>query len=104
MAEASLWLLVLLPAGVGAVLAISPRLERAAAPLAIGAAAATLVLSVVVAIERPAVSLPFMAGGDFGMGVDALSALVVPTVAVVTMLVLVYAPARAVSRGAGFTG
>lgn len=91
MAEASLWLLVLLPAGVGAVLAISPRLERAAAPLAIGAAAATLVLSVVVAIERPAVSLPFMAGGDFGMGVDALSALVVPTVAVVTMLVLVYA-------------
>jgi NADH-quinone oxidoreductase subunit L len=89
MTDTALWLLVVLPAVVGGVLAMS-RLERAAAVVALGTAAVVTALSVVVALTRPAVSVPFMAGSDFALGVDALSALVVPTVAVVTLLVLVF--------------
>ena len=87
--ETALWLLVLLPAVVGGGLALS-RLERAAAAVSLVTAFTTAALSVVVALERPRVSRPFMAGSDLALGVDALSALVAPTVAVVTLLVLVF--------------
>lgn len=89
MAEISLWLLVLLPAVVGGVLALS-RLERAAAVVSLATATVTAVLSAVVAFARPRVSTPFAAGSDLALGVDALSAMVAPTVAVVTLLVLVF--------------
>jgi NADH-quinone oxidoreductase subunit L len=88
MVEVSLWLLVLLPAVVGGVLALT-RLERAAVVVSLVTATVTAALSAVVAVARPGVSMPFMAGSDLALGVDALSALVVPTVAVVTLLVLV---------------
>ena len=87
--EAGLWLLVLLPAVVGGALALS-RLERAAAAVSLVTATLTAVLAVVVAFARPEVSVRFMAGSDFALGVDALSALVVPMVAVVTLLVLLF--------------
>ncbi len=90
MTQAALWLLVLLPAVVGGGLALS-RADRAAGVVSLATAAVTTALSVVVALARPAVSVPFMAGTDLALGVDTLSALVVPTVAVVTLLVLVFA-------------
>ncbi|MFP5253523.1 MAG: proton-conducting transporter membrane subunit [Actinomycetes bacterium] len=89
MTETALWLLVLVPAVVGAGLALS-RVDRAAAAVSLSTASVAAVLSVVVAVERPRVSTPFMAGSDLALGVDALSALVAPTVAVVTLLVLVF--------------
>jgi NADH:ubiquinone oxidoreductase subunit 5 (subunit L)/multisubunit Na+/H+ antiporter MnhA subunit len=89
MTETALWLLVLLPAVVGAALALS-RLERAAAAVSLVTATVTTVLAVIVAFTRPDVSVPFMAGSDFALGVDALSGLVVPMVAVVTLLVVVF--------------
>ena len=89
MTETSLWLLVLLPAVVGSGLAMS-RLERPAAAVSVGTAALTAALSVVVAVARPRVAMPFVADTDLALGVDGLSALVVPTVAVVTLLVLVF--------------
>ncbi|MDQ3343438.1 MAG: NADH-quinone oxidoreductase subunit L [Actinomycetota bacterium] len=89
MTETALWLLVLLPAVVGAALALS-RLERAAAAVSLVTATVTTVLAVIVAFTRPDVSVPFMAGSDFTLGVDALSGLVVPMVAVVTLLVVVF--------------
>jgi NADH-quinone oxidoreductase subunit L len=89
MTQTALWLLVLLPAVVGGGLALS-RLGRAAVAVSIATAAVTAALSVVVALARPEVSVPFMAGSDLALGVDALSALVVPTVAAVTLLVLVF--------------
>lgn len=89
MAEAALWLLLLLPAVVGGVLAVF-RLERAAAAVSVVTATATVVLSVVVALTRPVVSVPFMAGSDFALGIDGLSALVAPTVAGVALLVLIF--------------
>jgi NADH-quinone oxidoreductase subunit L len=99
MTQGALWLLVLLPAVVGGGLAIS-RLERAAAAVSLATATVTAALSVVVSLARPEVSVPFMAGSDLTLGVDALSALVVPTVAVVTLLVLVF-PAGEVRESQG---
>ncbi len=90
LAQTSLWLLVLLPAVVGGVLSLSRRAERVAVPVSLATAVITAAGAGVVAFERPMVSVPFMAGADFALQVDALSALVVPTVTVVTLLVLVF--------------
>ena len=87
--ESALWVLVLLPAVVGAALALS-RLERAAAVVSLVTGTLTAVLALIVAFARPEVSVPFMAGSDFALGVDALSALVMPMVAVVTLLVVMF--------------
>ena len=90
LAMASLWLLVLVPAVVGGVLSVAPRAGRAAAPVSLATAGVGVVLSVVVALERPAVSVPFVAGSSLSLEVDALSALIVPTVTGVTLLVLAF--------------
>lgn len=90
MSGLSLWLLVLLPAVVGGSLCIARPPGRLVTILALATAGAGVVLSVQVAIARPAVAVPFMAGADFALEVDALSALVVPTITVVTFLVLVF--------------
>lgn len=102
-AQAALWLLVLLPAVVGGALALS-RLERAAVPVSLATAGLTAVLSLLVALSRPQVSVPFMAGSDLALGVDALSALVVPTVAVVTLLVLLFSAGEIRRSQARFHG
>ncbi|MEO5982313.1 MAG: proton-conducting transporter membrane subunit [Pedococcus sp.] len=86
-----LWGIVLVPAVVGAVLVLAPRAARAANPVALATAALGVAGSAVVAVQRPQVAVPFMAGTDLGLGVDALSALVLPTVSVVTLLVLAFA-------------
>ncbi|MGQ1836831.1 NADH-quinone oxidoreductase subunit 5 family protein [Kocuria turfanensis] len=89
-AQAVLLAVVVLPGTVGAVLALT-RAERAAAPVAVLTAALTTVLAVAAALTQPALSYPFVAGADFALEVDALAALILPTVAVVTFLVLVFA-------------
>lgn len=104
MTQSALWLLVLLPAVVGGVLALTPRAERFAAPLSLAASVATAALAVLVALVRPSVSVPFMAGSEFALGVDALSALMVPTVAVVTLLVLVFSVGEIRDSRARFHG
>jgi NADH-quinone oxidoreductase subunit L len=106
---ALLWLLVGLPAAVGAVLCLGAglgggRLETVAAPVSIATAVAGVVLAALVAATRPAVSAPFVAGTPFALAVDALSALVVPTVAVVTLLVLVFSAGDIASSRARFHG
>ncbi|MBW0090321.1 NADH-quinone oxidoreductase subunit L [Pseudonocardia sp. KRD-184] len=88
---AALWLLVALPAAAGAALALAGhRADRVAVPVSLGTAAAGVGLGAAVAVARPAVSVPFLAGAPFALGVDALSALVLPTVALVALLVLVF--------------
>ena len=104
-AQAALWLLVALPAVAGAVLCLAGRrMERAAAPVSLAAATAGFVLAVIVAVARPAVSVPFVAGAPFALAVDSLSALIVPTVAAVTLLVLVFAAADVTVSRARFHG
>ncbi|MFZ5846871.1 MAG: proton-conducting transporter membrane subunit [Actinomycetota bacterium] len=89
MSEVSLWLVVLLPALVGGLLTMS-RLGRAAAAVSVTTAVVATALAVVVAVGRPRVATPFVAGTDLALGVDGLSALVTPTVAAVTLLVLIF--------------
>lgn len=103
-AQTSLWLLVLVPAVVGGVLSMARRAERAAAPISLATATMTVALSAMVAWQRPEASIPFMAGADFALEVDALSALVVSTVSVVTLLVLVFSVADIQRSSARFHG
>lgn len=104
MPQTALWLLVALPAVVGGVLTLVPGAERVAVPVSLVATTITAAISVLVAFWRPSVSAPFMAGSDFALGVDALSALIAPTVAVVTMLVLVFSTAEITVGRARFHG
>ncbi len=103
MTQTALWLLVVLPATVGGALALS-RLERPAAAVSVATAALTAALSLVVAVARPQVSTPFVAGTDLALGVDALAALIAPTVAGVTLLVLVFSAGEIRRSQARFHG
>ncbi|TNH28636.1 NADH-quinone oxidoreductase subunit L [Micromonospora orduensis] len=93
--NAALWALVVLPAVAGGTLLLGGRrVDRAAPALALTVAALVAALAVAVALGRPGVDAPFLAGGRWGLAVDGLAALVVPTVAAVALLVLAYAAAE----------
>lgn len=92
--SALLVLVVILPAAAGTLLCVGGRRTAKAAGVAgVGVSALVLVLTAVLAAARPHWSAPFMAGTDFGLGVDGLAAPVLPVVAAVTFLVLVFAAA-----------
>ncbi|MGN6578310.1 MAG: NADH-quinone oxidoreductase subunit 5 family protein [Nocardioides sp.] len=97
--EIVLWLLPVVPAVVGGVLALSRGAERTAVPVSLATAALTAVLAAVVAVARPEVSAAFVAGADLGLAVDALAAAMLPTIALVTLLVLVFAAGEDVGDG-----
>lgn len=103
MTDLALWLMVLLPAVVGGVLALS-RLHGVATTVSLVTATLTTILAVVVALTGPEVSVPFVAGTAFALGVDFLSALMVPTVAVVTLLALIFASGEIRASRARFHG
>lgn len=87
-----LWTLVVLPALVGATLGLGGRrADRVAGPASISTAAVVLALAVAVAVRRPEVAVPFVLGTPFALAVDTLSAVVLVTVAAVTVLVLAFA-------------
>ncbi|UGY93632.1 proton-conducting transporter membrane subunit [Streptomyces gobiensis] len=105
-ADAVLWAMVALPAVTGGLLALSggrprphragpaaPGTGRAAPVIALVTAAVTLGLALTAALTRPSVQAPFLAGGPLALSVDGLSALVVVTVATVSLLVLAFAAA-----------
>jgi len=103
--EVALWLLIGLPSLVGVALCLTgPRLNRMAAPVSLGTAAAMVAAAFVVAFTRPAIDVPFLAGAPFGLAVDGLSALIVPMVTVVTLVVLVFAAAEGTQSSARFHG
>ena len=88
----SLWFLVALPLVVGGgLLARGHRADRFAAVTATVTAAATAVLAVLTAVQRPAVSATYLDGIAFALRVDGLSAVMVVVVAVVLLAVLVFA-------------
>lgn len=97
--SAVLWLLVLLPGAVGALLVVSGvagsgRTDRLAAPAATTTATATLALAVVAAAVRPSLAVTFLPVLPARAAVDGLSAAMVVTVGAVTLLVLAYAAAE----------
>lgn len=99
-----LWALVLAPAVAGTALLSGPlwgaRPGRAWGVVSVLVSALVLGLSLGCAVVRPTVSVPFVAGADFGLRVDGLAAVVTPAIAAVTVLVLVFAGAdRTLARG-----
>ena len=63
-----------------------------------------VVASLVAAVQRSSISVPFMRGTDAGLAVDGLSALVLPAVAVVTLLVLIFSAGEHSAEPARFHG
>ena len=86
------WLLPAVPLAGGAGLAVAGmRVNRAAPAAGAGTAAVTLALACAAAALRPSGSAPLLAGVAVTFRVDGLSAVMVVTVAVVTLAVLVFA-------------
>ncbi|MFJ9716956.1 NADH-quinone oxidoreductase subunit L [Streptomyces sp. NPDC101213] len=86
------WVLIALPLGGGAVLALTgPRHDRVVPALGVAVAVATLGVAVAAAVTRPAASAPLFDGMRAGLAVDGLSAVMVVTVTGVTAAVLVFA-------------
>ncbi len=83
--------------GLGLLVAGRPA-GSVAAPVAIGASVVTLVLAVLVAVGRPAVSTPLVAGIDAALAVDGLSAVLVLLVSAVALGVVVFAAAEVSAR------
>lgn len=103
--EMALWLLVALPAAIGVALCCGGRRAgRIAVPVSLTASGVMVVLAFAVAFTRPSVWLAFVAGSPFALGVDGLSALVVPMTAVITLLVLIFAAAAGTGPPARFHG
>ncbi len=108
-----LWLIIL-PAVAGTGLAVTGRrADRAAPVIAVVVAVLVLALAGLAAgasatntggASGPALSAPFMAGSAFGVEVDALSAVLLPAVAGVTLLVLLFASAAGTTNPARFHG
>jgi NADH-quinone oxidoreductase subunit L len=86
------WLLPAVPLAGGAILAVGGRRVSRAAPRAgIAVSAVTLVLACAAAAVRPSASAPLFAGIPAGVRVDGMSAVLVVTVAAITLAVLVFA-------------
>lgn len=102
--QLALWLLILIPAVLGAALLLARPVDRFAAGISLAASAIVVALSVVVAFARPTVSVAFVADARFALTVDTLSALVVTAVAVVTLLVLMFATVDIAAAAARFHG
>ncbi|ORV65515.1 proton-conducting transporter membrane subunit [Mycobacterium gastri] len=103
-AQLALWLLILVPGAGGVSLLIVRRADRLAGVMSVAVSVAGAVLGIVVAVARPAVSVAFVAGAPFALSVDTLSAVVVPVVAVVTLLVLVFATTEIHAAAGRFHG
>ncbi|QFY09755.1 NADH-quinone oxidoreductase subunit L [Nonomuraea phyllanthi] len=85
------WALIVTPLGAGALLGLTGhRFERWVPGLGVAAAVVTLGLAVVAAVMRPEASSPLFAGIRAGLEVDGLSAVLVVTVAAVTLAVLAF--------------
>ena len=85
------WFLSAVPLAAGASLACTGRRGDRIAPLAgVLTAALVLLLALLAAATRPAASTPLFAGIEASVAVDGLSAVLVVTVAAVTLAVLVF--------------
>lgn len=78
--------------------------DRVAAPVALVSATVCTLLATAVAVGRPRIAWPFLPGGAFALAVDGLSALVLPGVVAVALLVLAVAAAERTAPTARFHG
>jgi NADH-quinone oxidoreductase subunit L len=90
-----LWLLVGVPGAAGVLLGVlGGRADRVAPTVGVVVAVGVMIDAFALAVTGPAVSAPFVANARFGLAMTGLSAGIVPTVAVVALLVLVFAAAN----------
>jgi NADH:ubiquinone oxidoreductase subunit 5 (subunit L)/multisubunit Na+/H+ antiporter MnhA subunit len=100
-----LWWLIAVPLLAGALLALSGRRVDPLAPaLGVGVSVMVLGLAVAAAVLRPVTGAPLFAGIRAGFAVDALSAVLVLTVAGVLLAVLVFAAGEPELQTGRFTG
>ncbi len=108
MLDLTLVALVAVPAPVGALLVLAgTAADRMAAPVGVATAVLLAGAAFVVSFPvgaRPAAATPFLAGAELGLRVDGLAALVLPTVAVVSALVLLASVGAPTLRTARFHG
>ncbi len=105
MSALALAIIILLPGIVGVAFTLSgDRMPRAVVPIALGVATITAALAVAVAFARPEIRFPFIAGAPAGLAVDGLAAFILPTVSIVTLLVLIFAAAEGVRAASRFHG
>lgn len=98
-------LLIALPAVAGVTLLVGGRrLERAAPATSIAVAAVTVAVATAAAITRPSLDAPFIGPGGGTLAVDGLSAVLLPTIAAVALLVLIFAVAEKTRPKARFHG
>lgn len=94
-----------LPAIAGTALLLAGRRANRLAPaLALAAATLTLVAAIASAVATPQVGMPFIASDGADLAVDGLGAVLLPTVAAVVLLVLVFAAAEGIRPAARFHG
>ncbi|KAA0973419.1 proton-conducting transporter membrane subunit [Paeniglutamicibacter gangotriensis] len=102
---AALLAMIGLPAASGVLLLLAGRrIGRASAAVSLTAAAITLAAAVVAAVTAPAVVIPFISSGGAALAVDGLSAVLLPTVAAVALLVLVFSAAEGLRPEGRFHG
>jgi NADH-quinone oxidoreductase subunit L len=105
MSTLALALVILLPGIVGIVLTLAGnRIPRAAIPISLGIATITAALAVAVAFARPVIRFPFLAGASAGLAIDGLAAFILPTVSMVTLLVLIFAAVEGMKSASRFHG
>ena len=102
--QIALWLLVLLPAVVGGALTLARAWNAPPRPCRWHGRRHRRALAWPSPWRGRGCRCPFMAGSDLALGVDPLSAMVVPTVAVVTLLVLVFSAGEIARPQARFHG
>lgn len=102
---AALLAVIGLPAVAGVFLLLAGhRIGRAAPILAIIVAILTLAAAVTAGLAAPAVALPFISNDGGTLAVDGLTAVLLPTVAAVVVLVLLFAAAENLRPAARFHG
>lgn len=105
MSAVLLWSVIGIPAAAGSVLLLRrPLSSRVAVGVSLGTSAITAALAFLAAFTRGAVFEPFVVGGSFGLSIDGLAAFVLPAVAVVALIVLVFAAASGIRPVPRFHG
>jgi NADH-quinone oxidoreductase subunit L len=90
-----LWLLIGVPGAAGMLLGVFGRgVDRVAPAIGIVVGVGVVIDAFALAAGGPTVSAPFVADARFALAVTGLSAVIVPSVAVVALLVLVFAAAN----------
>jgi NADH-quinone oxidoreductase subunit L len=96
---------IFLPAASGILLLLfGHRADRAAPWISLSTATVTLLVAILAFVTRPNMTLTFISATGASLGVDGLTAALLPTITAVTFLVLIFAVAEKTGPAARFHG